>query len=90
MITQYPTEQAQELADRLDAIGSKNGGTIFVGALCEDMRGDDYRRVIVDVTRAHWGQLRRELHTAGWQSCTDESLIYDLRNGNFLVAEPCF
>ena len=90
MITQYPTAQAQELADALDAIGSRHGATVYVGPLCEDWRGDDYRRVTVDVTRAHWGQLRRELQAVGWQVFSEDSLIYDLKNGNYLIAEPNF
>jgi len=90
MITQYPTAQAQELADQLDSIGSRHGATVYVGPLCEDWRGDDYRRVTVDVTRAHWGQLRRELQAVGWQVFSEDSLIYDLKNGNYLIAEPNF
>ena len=90
MITQYPTAQAQELADALDSIGSRHGATVFVSALNEDWRGDDYRRVTVDVTRAHWGQLRRELQAVGWQVFSEDSLIYDLKNGNYLIAEPNF
>lgn len=89
-MTSYPIENAQRLIDDLTVIGSKNGGEIFLGPLMDDPHGYDYRRVVVDVTRLHWRQMRSAMISAGWHPFGEESLIHDMASGYFLLAEPSF
>jgi len=86
----YPVERARLLIDALTAMGAKNEGEVFVSELSDDPHGYDYRRVIIDVTRLHWRQMRAELLRAGWQDFGEDSLSYDLSAGHYLVAEPNF
>jgi hypothetical protein len=64
-MTTYPVETAHGLINDLTAIGSKNGGEIFLGPLMDDPHGYDYKRVVVDVTRTHWRQMRVQMASAG-------------------------
>ncbi|MBK9990979.1 MAG: hypothetical protein IPP19_09660 [Verrucomicrobia bacterium] len=89
-MTSYPLESARGLIDELTSIGSKNGGEIYLGVLMDDPHGYDYRRVVVDVTRQHWRQMRSALMTAGWHAFGEESLIHDLPGGSYLLADPSF
>ena len=89
-MTSYPVETARDLIHTLNFIGSKNGGEIFLGELLDDPHGYDYRRVIVDVTRQHWRQMRGEVLAAGWRIFGEDSLIHELPDGNYLLADPHF
>jgi len=86
----YPIEAAHSLIHDLDVMGSKNDGEIFLGGLVDDPHGYDYRRVIVDVTRQHWHQMRGPMISSGWQAYGEDGLIHHLPDGNFLLAEPSF
>jgi len=90
MMIAYPMETAGVLIDDLTAIGSKNGGEVYLSGLKDDPHGYDYRRVVVDVTRQHWRQMRGPMMAAGWHSFGEESLIHDLPGGNYLLADPSF
>jgi len=89
-MTSYPTEDARTLIHDMDVIGSKNQEEIFLGTLMDDPHGIDYRRVVVDVTRQHWHQMRTVMFSAGWHAFGEDSLIHDLPGGNYLLAEPNF
>ena len=89
-MTSYPVERALNLINDMTVIGSKNDGEIFLGELSDDPHGYDYRRVVVDVTRQHWRQMRGAMLTAGWHAFGEDSLIYDLPGGNYLLADPSF
>ena len=89
-MTSYPLENARILIDELTVIGSKNCGEVFLGALVDDPHGYDYRRVVVDVTRQHWRQMRGAMLTAGWHAFGEDSLIHDLPGGSYLLADPSF
>ncbi len=90
MTTAYPVETASHLINDLTVKGSKNGGEVFLSILMDDPHGYDYRRVVVDVTRQHWRQMRGPMMAAGWHSFGEESLIHDLPGGNYLLADPSF
>ena len=90
MTMPYPVETARSLIDGLTDLGSKNGAEIFLGPLMDDPHGYDYRRVVVDVTRKHWQQMRAAMFAAGWHSFGEDSLIYDLPGGSYLLADPSF
>jgi hypothetical protein len=89
-MTSYPIERAHVLIDELTLIGSKNGGEVFLSALRDDPHGYDYRRVVIDVTRQHWRQMRGAMILSGWHAFGEDSLIHDLPNGNYLLADPSF
>lgn len=89
-MTSYPLESARGLIDELTSIGSKNDGEVFLGVLMDDPHGYDYKRVVVDVTRQHWRQMRGALMAAGWRAFGEESLIHDLPGGSYLLADPSF
>lgn len=89
-MTAYPIESARDLIRSLNFIGSKNDGEVFLSDLMDDPHGYDYRRVVVDVTRQHWRQMRGAMMTAGWHGFGEESLIYNLPGGNYLLADPNF
>jgi len=89
-MTAYPIESARDLIRSLTFVGSKNDGEIFLGDLMDDPHGYDYRRVVVDVTRQHWRQMRGTLQLAGWRAFGEESLIHDLPGGSYLLADPNF
>jgi hypothetical protein len=89
-MTSYPVESARNLINDLTVMGSKNDGEIFLGSLVDDPHGYDYRRVVVDVTRTHWHQMRGPMISTGWHAFGEDSMIYDLQGGNFLLAEPSF
>jgi len=89
-MTAYPTDRAQTLIDDMTAIGSKNDGEVFLGLLLDDPHGYDYRRVVVDVTRQHWRQMRAPMLSGGWHPFGEDSLIHDLPGGYFLLADPSF
>jgi hypothetical protein len=89
-MTSYPTDRAQDLINDMTVIGSKNDGEIFLGGLVDDPHGYDYRRVVVDVTRQHWRQMRGTMISAGWHAYGEDSLIHDLPGGMFLLADPSF
>jgi hypothetical protein len=89
-MTSYPMGTARVLIDELTVIGSKNDGEIFLGVLMDDPHGYDYRRVVVDVTRQHWRQIRGAMISAGWRAFGEDSLIHDLPGGNYLLADPSF
>lgn len=89
-MSEYPKKTALALINDLDAIGSKDDGEIFLGGLEDDPRGCDYRRVVVDVTRQHWHQMRGKMLSAGWHPFGGDSLIHDLPGGTFLLADPSF
>ena len=89
-MTSYPIDKALTLINDMTVIGSKNDGEIFLGGLVDDPHGYDYRRVVVDVTRQHWRQMRGTMLSAGWHSFGEDSLIFDLPGGNYLLADPSF
>lgn len=89
-MTSYPIQTAHALIDELTSIGSKNGGEIFLSNLTDDPHGYDYRRVVVDVTRQHWGQMRVAMVSAGWHVFGEDSFIHDLPGGSYLLADPSF
>jgi hypothetical protein len=74
----------------MTVIGSKNSGEIFLGSLVDDPHGYDYRRVVVDITRPHWHQMRGPMISMGWRTFGEDGMIHDLPGGNFLLAEPSF
>lgn len=89
-MTAYPIESARDLIHNVTFIGSKNGGEVFLSELMDDPHGCDYRRVVVDVTRQHWRQMRGAMMVGGWHGFGEESLIHDLPGGNYLLADPSF
>jgi len=89
-MTAYPVETARDLIKSLTFIGSKDGGEIFLSELMDDPHGYDYRRVVVDVTRQHWRQMRVAMASGGWHGFGEESLIHDLPGGYYLLADPSF
>ena len=89
-MTSYPLESARDLIDELNSLGSKNGGEIFLSVMMDDPHGYDYKRVVVDVTRQHWRQMRVAMMSAGWHTFGEESLIHDLPGGSYLLADPSF
>jgi hypothetical protein len=89
-MTSYPLESARGLIDELNFIGSKNGGDIFLGVMMDDPHGYEYKRVVVDVTRQHWRQMRSAMVLAGWHAFGEESLIHYLPGGSYLLADPSF
>jgi hypothetical protein len=83
-------ENALNLINDMTVIGSKNAGEIFLGSLMDDPHGLDYRRVVVDVTRQHWHQMRGQMVSTGWHTFGEDGMIHELPGGNFLLAEPSF
>jgi len=86
----YPIVSAQDLIRDVTVIGSKNDGEIFLSELLDDPHGYDYRRVVVDVTRQHWRQIRSAMLSGGWHTFGEDSLIYNFPGGFFLLADPSF
>jgi hypothetical protein len=86
----YPIAQAQNLVDGLSNAASKDGGDVFVSAIQADERGDDYRRVIVDINRQDWRRLHKDFVSLGWTSFGEDSLAHALPNGAYIVATPRF
>jgi len=90
-MTSYPVDSALNLINDVNVMGSRNDGEIFLGTLVDDPHGYDYRRVVVDVTRQHWHQMRGPMIAQGWQTFGEDSMIHALPGGNFfLLADPCF
>ena len=89
-MTSYPLESARSLIEEMNSLGSKNGGEIFLSVMMDDPHGYDYKRVVVDVTRQHWRQMRAALMAGGWHAFGEESLIHDLPGGSYLLADPSF
>ncbi len=89
-MTSYPVHEAHSLINDLTSMGSKNGGEIFLSVLMDDPHGYDYRRVVVDVTRTHWHQMRAGMLSTGWHVFGEDSLIHDLPGGSYLLADPSF
>ena len=86
----YPLAQAQILADSLSNVASKNGGDVFVSAIQPDERGDDYRKIYVDINRQDWRKLHKEFVALGWTSFGEDSLAHVLPNDTYLIATPKF
>lgn len=82
--------QAQNLVDALSNVASKNGGDVFVSDIQSDERGDDYRKVIVDINRQDWRKLHKDFVSLGWTSFGEESLAHTLPNSAYIVATPRF
>ncbi len=86
----YPLEQAKNVVDALSSAASRNGGDVFVGAIQADERGDDYRKVIVDINRQDWRRLHSTFVSLGWTSFGEDSLAHTLHNNAYIVATPRF
>ncbi|HEU5080055.1 MAG TPA: hypothetical protein VFT72_12650 [Opitutaceae bacterium] len=86
----YPIEAATKLIDEMTNVASANGGNVFVGPIKDDPRGQDYRRVEVDINRRDWKRLHGKFVELGWTSFGEDSLIHALPYDMFIVAQPVF
>ena len=86
----YPIELARTLVNELSDAASKNGGDVFVSEIHSDVRGDDYREVMVDINRQDWRRLHNDFVALGWTSYGDDSLVHKLPHNTYIVATPRF